>query len=213
MKKQNKINDSTKSFQKIITSTENKVENSFINFCESNYENSLQNKTGLLVIDGFVNPKRAYKSLSKKQINSAFILCKIQKVIERLFINQFGVPVIIQRIIGGDVFIEGDLMIGENVRIFNKFPIGDAKVITNFMSVYNFEDFVTLSFFGEDDGTIFVSDGDETLVMKDFFNIVKKANINPRSVETYRMLCSLVQLRFNCKKHERVMKKEMRNFD
>ena len=116
-------------------------------------------------------------------------------------------------IIGGDVFIEGDLMIGGNVRIFNKFPIGDAKVITNFMSVYNFEDFVTLSFFGEDDGTIFVSDGDETLMMKDFFNIVKKANINPRSVETYRMLCSLVQLRFNCKKHERVMKKEMRNFD
>ena len=104
MKKQNKINDSTKSFQKIITSTENKVENSFINFCESNFENSLQNKTGLLVIDGIVNPKRAYNSLSKKQINSAFILCKIQKVIERLFINQFGVPVIIQRIIGGDVF-------------------------------------------------------------------------------------------------------------
>ncbi|MBE6360056.1 MAG: hypothetical protein E7059_01210 [Treponema bryantii] len=106
MNNKNKMKDSTQSFQKqkVMTSTENKVENSFIKFCESNFENSLQNKTGLLVIDGIVNPKRAYKSLSEKQINSAFILCKIQKVIERLFINQFGVPVIIQRIIGGDVF-------------------------------------------------------------------------------------------------------------
>lgn len=107
MNNKNKINDSKQTFQKqkIATSNiENKIENSLIKFCESDFENSLQNKTASLVIDGIINPKRSYKSLTDKQINSALILCKIQKIIEKLFVNQFGVPIVIQRIIGGDVF-------------------------------------------------------------------------------------------------------------
>lgn len=115
-------------------------------------------------------------------------------------------------VIGGDTFINGDATIGGNVQILNRFPIGNAKCITNFMSIYNFEDNVTLSFFGDDNGKIFISDGEDTMSMKEFFDMIKRAYINPRSMETYRMLCSLVQLRFDSKKYERVMKEEIKQF-
>lgn len=43
-------------------------------------------------------------SLSKKQIHLALEQCKIHKIIEKIFVNQYGIPVLIHRIIVGNVF-------------------------------------------------------------------------------------------------------------
>ena len=69
-----------------------------------NLANIISNKNSVLVIDGIVTSRNTYLSLPKKQINIALNKYKIQKVIEKIYINQFGVPLVVHRIIGGDVY-------------------------------------------------------------------------------------------------------------
>ena len=70
----------------------------------TNFANIISNKNNVLIIDGIVTSRNTYLSLSRNQINQAIKKCKIKKVIEKIYINQFGVPLVVHRIIGGDVY-------------------------------------------------------------------------------------------------------------
>ena len=80
------------------------IKNNLLCIAAKSLPNTQQNKSGVLVIDGFITSRNTYLSLSKCQIKTALEKCKINKVVEKIYVNQFGVPVIIHRIIGGDVF-------------------------------------------------------------------------------------------------------------
>ena len=64
----------------------------------------LHTKKGVLIIDGIVSSRKTYKSLTRKQIDTALEKFNINKVTEKIYVNQFGVPLVIHRIIGNDVF-------------------------------------------------------------------------------------------------------------
>lgn len=84
--------------------THSKVENLPSTLFATNYANIISNKNNVLIIDGIVTSRNTYLSLSRNQINQALKKCKIKKVIEKIYINQFGVPLVVHRIIGGDVY-------------------------------------------------------------------------------------------------------------
>jgi hypothetical protein len=64
----------------------------------------LHTKKGVLIIDGIVSSRKTYKSLTRKQIDTALEKFNINKVTEKIYVNQFGVPLVIHRIIGDDVY-------------------------------------------------------------------------------------------------------------
>ncbi len=70
----------------------------------TNFANNISSKNYVLIIDGIAISRNTYLSLSKKQIIQALKKYKIKKVIEKIYINQFGIPLVIHRIIGGDVY-------------------------------------------------------------------------------------------------------------
>lgn len=89
------------------------IKSNFLNLT-SNSTNEFKNvdseKGHVLVLDGIITSRIPYLSLSKKQIHLALDQCKIHKVIEKIFVNQYGIPVLIHRIIGGNVFIFAKLI-------------------------------------------------------------------------------------------------------
>ena len=84
--------------------THSKVKNLPSTLFATNFANIISNKNNVLIIDGIVTSRNTYLSLSRNQINQALKKCKIKKVIEKIYINQFGVPLVVHRIIGGDVY-------------------------------------------------------------------------------------------------------------
>lgn len=82
----------------------NQFEKKLLCFTANTLPDTQQNKSTVLIIDGFITSRNTYLSLSKHQIKTALKKCKITKVVEKIYVNQFGVPVVIHRIIGGDVF-------------------------------------------------------------------------------------------------------------
>ena len=80
------------------------VQTKLIGFNPTNLKSSVSTQNHVLVLDGIIPSRTTYLSLSKKQIKSALKKYKIQKVVEKIYVNQFGIPAIIHRIIGGNVF-------------------------------------------------------------------------------------------------------------
>ncbi len=83
------------------------IESKFLNLTSNftnEFKNSSSDKGHVLVLDGIITSRIPYLSLSKKQIHHALEQCKIHKIIEKIFVNQYGIPVLIHRIIGGNVF-------------------------------------------------------------------------------------------------------------
>lgn len=83
------------------------IESKFLNLTSNftnEFKNSSSDKGHVLVLDGIITSRIPYLSLSKEQIKLALDQYKIHKVIEKIFVNQFGIPVLIHRIIGGNVF-------------------------------------------------------------------------------------------------------------
>jgi len=52
----------------------------------------LHTKKGVLIIDGIVSSRKTYKSLTRKQIDTALKKFNINKVTEKIYVNQFGSP-------------------------------------------------------------------------------------------------------------------------
>ena len=83
------------------------IESKFLNLTSNftnEFKNSSSDKGHVLVLDGIITSRIPYLSLSKKQIHHALEQCKNHKIIEKIFVNQYGIPVLIHRIIGGNVF-------------------------------------------------------------------------------------------------------------